>query len=243
MKKNTIGELTKAMITDVPVDTASKSYKFYEKTLPHYAEEAIYIYSFVEGRMLYAKGWKDVLGYDDEEITMTKIVSSTIPHFLSFSRELNEKALQFLSKERENLEEYSFTLELEKFHKDGRPIPLFSRVGVFKSKNGKVTEILGRSQVMKTLKYGKVMQFSAYGPEKSEFEESLSKELFSHMVISRKEKEALKLAANGLAFKEIADQLRVSPSAIEKRILPLYKRFSVKSLPHLVSFAYENHIL
>ena len=44
-------------------------------------------------------------------------------------------------------------------------------------------------------------------------------------------------------FKEIAERLNVSQSAIEKRIIPLYKRFNVKSLPHLISFAYDNNIL
>ena len=51
------------------------------------------------------------------------------------------------------------------------------------------------------------------------------------------------MASKGFAFKEIAEKLNVSASAIEKRIIPLYKRFNVKSLPHLISFAYDNHIL
>ncbi|HEX8608077.1 MAG TPA: helix-turn-helix transcriptional regulator, partial [Pedobacter sp.] len=65
----------------------------------------------------------------------------------------------------------------------------------------------------------------------------------SHLAISNKEKEALSLVAKGYSFKEIAHELKVSHSAIEKRIIPLYKRFGVKSLTHLVSFAYDNFIL
>ncbi|MCD8411645.1 response regulator transcription factor [Tenacibaculum finnmarkense] len=63
------------------------------------------------------------------------------------------------------------------------------------------------------------------------------------MAISKKEKEALYMAAKGMTFKEIAAQLNVSQSAVEKRLIPLYKRFNVKSLPHLISFAHTNHIL
>ena len=51
------------------------------------------------------------------------------------------------------------------------------------------------------------------------------------------------MVAKGFSFKEIAGLLNVTQSAIEKRILPLYKRFNVKSLTHLISFAYDNHIL
>ena len=61
--------------------------------------------------------------------------------------------------------------------------------------------------------------------------------------LSNKEKEALAMAAKGFAFKQIADELNLSVSAIEKRINPLYKRFNVNSLQHLVAFAYENNIL
>jgi DNA-binding NarL/FixJ family response regulator len=87
------------------------------------------------------------------------------------------------------------------------------------------------------------MRYAAYGPEKSEFEEELNKALFHHYAISTKEKEALSLVAAGYSFKEIADLCHVSQSAIEKRIIPMYKRFDVKSLTHLVSFAYDNGIL
>src|SRR5690606_16199533 len=122
-------------------------------------------------------------------------------------------------------------------------IPIAARVGVFESRNGRVSSIIGRNQVNRSLHFGKVMRYAAYGPEKAEFEEELNKQLFQHLAISAKEKEALALVAKGYSVKEIAAQFKVSHSAIEKRILPLYKRFGVKSLPHLVSFAYDNHIL
>jgi len=87
------------------------------------------------------------------------------------------------------------------------------------------------------------MQYAAFGPETSGFEETLNEQLFHELRISRKEKEALELASKGYAFKEIGKKLKVSQSAIEKRLIPLYKRFNVKSLPHLISFAYDNQIL
>mgnify|MGYP000152860722 CR=1 FL=1 len=244
MEDEIIGEHTKSLVTDIPLDPKSDTYKFYRKTIPHYEGEAVYIYSFIEGRMLYARGWKDILGYKDTEVTMLKIISATTPHFINFSNELNDKALKFISTKTKKLEGYSFTLEVKKIHKNGKTkVPLFSRVGVFKSYKGQMTEILGRSQIMKSVKYSKVMEFAAYGPDKSEFEESLSKELFNYLTISRREKEVLLLASKGMTFKEIGENLGVTQSAIEKRIIPLYKRFDVRSLPHLISFAYENHIL
>jgi DNA-binding NarL/FixJ family response regulator len=122
-------------------------------------------------------------------------------------------------------------------------VPLISKVGVFEAQNGKVTRIIGHSQKNESIKLGNVMRYAAYGPEKSEFEEELNKRLFRYYAISEKEKEALSLVAEGLSFKEIAARFGVSQSAIEKRIIPMYKRFEVKSLTHLISFAFANHIL
>ncbi|WP_010136733.1 helix-turn-helix domain-containing protein [Ochrovirga pacifica] len=243
MDLESLGSHTKSLVTNIPVDQEHPTYKHYKETLPSFPNQAVYIYSFKENRMVYAQGWEEILGYSDDEITMLTIVTITTPRFLKFSAELNDKAMMFLANQTENLEEYSFTLELEKVHKNGTIVPLFSRVGIHKADNGQIEEIIGYSEVIKTLKLGDVMQYAAYGPKVNEFEAALNQELFQHYAISRKEREALILAAKGYAFKEIAEELGVSQSAIEKRIIPLYRRFNVKSLPHLIGFAYQNNIL
>lgn len=229
-------------ISKVPADPASALYKQYQKTIPHFDNQAVYIYSFKEKKMLYAQGWFEVLGYKDNEISLFTLINSSSPKFATFSHEINEKAFAYINQQKERLIEYSFTIELEKIHKNGKKVPLFSRVGVHKVENGQVIEIIGISQVVLTLKLGNIMNYAVYGPRVKDFEDTLSKKLFCKLVITKKEKEALELAAKGFAFKQIAHELNVSQSAIEKRIIPLYKRFNVKSLPHLISFAHENNL-
>lgn len=243
MNKKESGSYTKSLLANKPIDKTEEEYKYYNSLLPSFPNQAVYIYSFKENKMLYAQGWEEILGYKDNEINMLTIVGITTERFMKFSMELNDKAMMFLKNIDEDLEEYSFTIELEKIHKTGNIVPLFSRVGVHKSENGQVTEIIGYSEVIKTLRLGNVMQYAAYGPRVDEFEAALNKELFKYYAISKKEREALTLAAKGFAFKEIAKKVGVSQSAIEKRIIPLYKRFNVKSLPHLIGFAYQNNIL
>lgn len=237
------GDFLKTFITSTPADPASKEARLLGESIQRFAEEAVYIYSFVQNRMLYAAGWEETLGYKDDEINLPTILYITSPEYAPFSAELNEKALQFILTKTEQLEKYSFTMELKKMHKEGYPVPMISKVGVFSASHGKVTAIIGRFQVSPNIKFGKVMRYAAHGPDKSAFEEELNKQLFRHFAISGKEKEALSLVARGYSFKEIAGYYNVTPSAIEKRIIPMYKRFDVKSLTHLISFAYENHIL
>ena len=103
-------------------------------------------------------------------------------------------------------------------------IPLIAKIGVFSSENGRVKETIGRFTVNRSLNFGKVMRYEAYGPEKTEFEDELNKLLFKYCAVSKKEKEALSLVAKGYSFKQIASYYKVSQSAIEKRIIPLYKK-------------------
>jgi DNA-binding CsgD family transcriptional regulator len=237
------GQFSKSLITDMPADPGSVVAVHYKKTIPRFPDEAVYIYSFKEGRMIYADGWENILGYRDDEINMLSIVNMSAPKFAPFSNELNDKAIQFLLGKRENLLQYSFSIELKKIHKNGSEIPIVARVGVYGVEEGRVTAIIGNFRVNHSLNFGNVMRYAAYGPEKDEFEEELNKTLFSDPAISDKEKEALAMAAKGNSFKQIADKLGISASAVEKRINPLYKRFDVNGLPHLISFAYDNHIL
>ncbi|APZ45241.1 helix-turn-helix transcriptional regulator [Polaribacter reichenbachii] len=241
--RESFGKYTRERVSDIPFDVNDPVYSTYKEKVPHFFGQAVYIYSFEKQRMVYASGWEDLLGYKDKEITLLKIVSSSSKRHFNFSNELNDKALQFLKTKKEDLDKYSFTIEVEKIHKNGEVIPLFSRVGVYKSFKGNILEVIGISEKIHTRKLGNVMQYAAYGPEKNGFEDTLNEQLFNELGISRKEKEALVLASKGFAFKEIASKLGVSQSAIEKRIIPLYKRFNVKSLPHLISFAYDNYIL
>ncbi|WP_299062865.1 LuxR C-terminal-related transcriptional regulator [uncultured Polaribacter sp.] len=241
--KDNFGKYTRERVSDIPMDSNTAIYKEYKEKVPQFIGQASYIYSFEKNRMLFANGWEDLLGIKDEDITLLKIISSTSKRHANFSNELNDKGLQYLKNIKVDLDKYSFTIEVEKIHKNGEIIPLFSRIGVYKSYNGNILEIIGVSERIHSRKLGNIMQYAAYGPITSGFEESLNEQLFNELGISRKEKEALELASKGYAFKEIAEKLNVSQSAIEKRIIPLYKRFGVKSLPHLISFAYDNHIL
>jgi DNA-binding CsgD family transcriptional regulator len=237
------GAFLRSYITPTPADLQSSEAQELHKLIQRFPEEAVYIYSFVSKRMIYASGWEDVLGYKDDEINLPIVLFSTCTEYAPFSVELNEKALLFILDKTEELEKYSFTMELKKLHKNGAQVPMISKVGVYSAENGRVTAIIGRFQVMRNLKFGKVMRYAAFGPERSSFEEELNRQLFQHYALSDKEKQALSLLAKGHSFKEIADMFQVTSSAIEKRIIPMYKRFDVRNLTHLISFAYDNNIL
>jgi DNA-binding CsgD family transcriptional regulator len=243
-KFNKTFEIDPSIVTDLPADTGSSSFKQYKRSLLRFAEESVYIYSFKHKKLIYADGWEETLGFKDDEITLQTIIKQTDPSYAAFSHEINAKTIDFLLSRKLGIKEYSFTVEMKKIHKNGTMVPMEAKIGILSvDEDGLVDEIIGRFRVNQNLHFGIVMRYDVHGPDKEEFEEVINKAVQKFLTISGKEKEALVFVAKGYSFKEIADILGVSSSAIEKRIHPLYKRFNVKNLTHLVSFAYENHIL
>ncbi|MCG8574202.1 MAG: LuxR C-terminal-related transcriptional regulator [Flavobacteriales bacterium] len=241
---NDRGSYSRAFITDVPADLNTEIARTFNKIIPKYPEEGVYIYSFMENKMLYAHGWEEVAGISSDELSMLDVVNFTAPQYAPFVEEVNDKALQFLHERNQRLTEYSFTIEIKITHKDGLELPIHARVSVHDvNDDGTLASIMGQFHVNRSLRFGKVMRYRAYGPEKEAFENALDSELFKSLVISPKELEALHLAAKkGYGYKQIAAELNVSQSAIEKRIYPMFERFGVVSLGHLINFAHENYL-
>ena len=206
--------------------------------------EGIYIFDFHKGKILYANGWKDVIGYQNDEISMRTIISLTSNDYIDFVREINDKALYFLHQRNSRLTEYHLSFDIKMKHKNGIDVPVSVLLQVFATTPyGELSQIIGRFRRDDKLRLGKVRSFTAHGPDKDIFERSLNNRLLYNLRISNKELEVIYLLAQGKTYKEIAFDLDISISAVEKRIAPLFKRFSVKNNAHLVGFAYENDLL
>jgi DNA-binding CsgD family transcriptional regulator len=243
-KSNYLSKIDASIVTDLPADPESSSYKQYKRSLLRFPDESIYIYSFKDKKLIYADGWEETLGFKDDEITLQTIIKQTDPSYAAFSNEINAKTIEFILSKKTGIKNYSFTVELKKIHRNGSMVPMEVKIGILSvDEDGMVNDIIGRFRINRNLHLGMVMRYDVQGPDKEEFEEVINKAVQKFWTISGKEKEALIYVAKGFSFKEIAEILGVSSSAIEKRVQPLYKRFNVKNLTHLVSFAYENHIL
>jgi len=242
--KNQLPDYTRKQLTTTPIDPSSEQYMEFKRAIKRFPEEAVYIYSFKENRLIYTDGWEETLGYNDQEIDLLTIMSQTDPLHAPFSFDLNDKAIKFILSKKQDMLQYSFSFEARKIHKNASLVPMQIKLAIYSvEEDGSIKEAIGRFQVNRDLRFGKVIRYAAYGPEKNEFEDELNKSLFEHYAISNKEKEVLQFVSKGLTIKEIAAKLDLSKSGVEKRILPLYKRFNVNSLPHLISFAHENYIL
>lgn len=53
--KNQFGQYTRERVSDIPFDFTDAVYQEYKEKVPQFIGQAVYIYSFVKNRMLFAK--------------------------------------------------------------------------------------------------------------------------------------------------------------------------------------------
>ena len=238
------GSYSRELIRNTPVDTSSQFFEHCKRFIKKFPDEAFYVYSFEKHQMLYTHGWEELVGIPDDQIGMVDIVNLTAPDFAPFVEEVNDKALMFLMVRSDELVDYCFQIHIKLRHVSGKEIPISAKVAVYDTfEDGRLRSISGAFRLNDSLRFGKVMRMSSYGPKKREFENALDPELFKQLIITEKEAEALKLAADGLTDKEIADQIGISIHSVDKRFRSIRKRFSCRSRTELLSFAFDNYLL
>lgn len=208
-------------------------------------EEALFIYNLEDKLMTYHDGWLNLIGLRKGEVNIYNLLDCIEPKFKDFVLAVTDNSLYYLSENRPNILDYSFSMEFQLVHQvSGEALPIRARIYSFEAnKEGYLTSILGRFELDRTISFNGKTKYTVYSPDKLRYIEGLDNRLFESHHITYKELEALRLLSKGFVIKQIADELEISNSAVEKRIYALYKRFDVKSHAHLVSFCYQHLIL
>ena len=211
--------------------------------IPFFSDEAIFVYSLVEMKIMHAAGWQELLGYDNDEISMQMLIGITTPDYADFIREMNNQSLAFILEKRERLDEYSCTIESKKYNKAGDEVSLLESVRVYRSAKGRVTELLGRYKLNPRITNPNDKYFHASGPGIEVLVDKMREFGDEGRLITRREHEILKLLAGGMILNDIANHLGVSKSNIEKKIYGLFKKFRVRNQKELISHTIKNNLL
>jgi DNA-binding CsgD family transcriptional regulator len=226
---------------------SSDTYEPEERTdyadIPFFSDEAIFVYSLVEMKIMHAAGWQQLLGYDNQEISMRLLVSITTPDFTDFIRKMNNESLAFILQQREHLNEYCCTIESKKYDKQGKEVSLIESVRVHRTQGNRVTEVLGRYKLNPRVPNPRCKYFHASGPGIEELVEKMRAFEANEKTITLREQEVLRLISQGILVKEVAYQLSISKSTIEKILQNMCKKFEVKCSKELIAFGLKNQLV
>lgn len=208
-----------------------------------FSDEATFVYSLENKKILFAEGWLHLLGYSNEEISMQLLVSITTPDFKEFIQEMNNQALAFIFSKSEYLHSYSCTIESKKISKSGEVVPLIESVRVFRSSGGKVLDVIGTYKRNPRFPNPGNKYFQASGPGIEEFIEKMEQVASRGTLVNDQEQKILHMLANGKTMKEVAVETFVSKSKVEKMLIQLYRKFNVRNLTELIAYAHKNGLL
>ena len=211
--------------------------------ISNFSDEATYVYSLKTKKILFARGWMELLGYENEEISMHLLVEITTPDHKEFIQEMNNQALAFILSKSANLYEYSCTTECKKFSKQGEEVALIESVKVHKTLKGKVVEVIGTYKRNPRMPHLGNKYFQASGPGIESLVEKMRLVAAREASINGRERLILKMLAQGKSMKEVAEVLFVSKSAIEKTVMPLYRKYDVRNLVELIAYAHKNGLI
>ncbi|MCA6479075.1 MAG: helix-turn-helix transcriptional regulator [Chitinophagaceae bacterium] len=231
------------MLSDIPYTPEELAEVSDYSDIQCFSDEAVYVYSLETHRINYATGWDTLLGYDNKEISMIKLMMITTPDYIDFIREMNNQSLAFIFDKTERVMEYSCTIESKKFSKQGREVALLESVGIYRTRGGRAEQIIGRYKLSPSMPNPHQRYFHANGPGIEELVDKMKGFGAEGRLITRREREILRLLAGGMILKEIANHLGVSKSNIEKKIYGLFKKLKVKNQRELISYALRNQLL
>ncbi|MCA6462510.1 MAG: helix-turn-helix transcriptional regulator [Chitinophagaceae bacterium] len=236
-------QITEFMLSDIPYTPEELAEVSDYSDIQCFSDEAVYVYSLETHRINYATGWDTLLGYDNKEISMIKLMMITTPDYIDFIREMNNQSLAFIFDKTERVMEYSCTIESKKFSKQGREVALLESVGIYRTRGGRAEQIIGRYKLSPSMPNPHQRYFHANGPGIEELVDKMKGFGAEGRLITRREREILRLLAGGMILKEIANHLGVSKSNIEKKIYGLFKKLKVKNQRELISYALRNQLL
>ncbi len=99
-----------------------------------------------------------------------------------------------------------------------------------------VRNLLDRSQMVQSELH---LRPQAQSPEETKVQVDLTNPL----LLTQREKDVLKLLAEGLSNRQIGDPLHLSPRTIEKHVSSLLRKTETNNRAELVRFAIDNHLV
>lgn len=227
------GDYTKAFLSENPLDKDVAKTKFLGEEFVTKPNEAVYVYSFKEGKMLFAKGLEEFTGIKDEEVNIIQLNSFSDNSYSDFLNEFHDRVLFYLNHHNDNLESISIHVIREIPAHD---FPIMSILKVFETDdNGNLVSILGKIIKDNSLKTSEVIQYAFSGIVDDKFEKEIN-HLDYELSISIKNISILELLDKGFSYEEIADDLGIPTMEITERLSELLTRFKLDSEEDLLKF-------
>ncbi len=209
--------------------------------LPRFPGHYLHIFNFSEGRVVYARGIEEVLGYPDEDFDLDLLFRIIHPEDASIVARLSECALEAMSKlcNPDSLQDLCLSLDYRLRKADGRYIRVLDQTSVFEldGATGTVHSAFSLCKDISGIKTSNTIGWQAHGFEFFNFQVPEGKAGQVVYRPTRRELEVLRKIAEGKGSRKIADELCISPLTVVTHRRNLLHRTGLKNVAQLIRHA------
>ncbi len=208
---------------------------------PHFPGHFLYIYNFSEGRIAYAHGIQEILGYPNDAMDLDLLFQIIHPEDGPLVARINQCALEAMGKIRNpvNLHDLSLSVDYRIRKADGRYIKVLDQTSVFEVENtsGKVHSIFSLCKDITGIKSSNKIGWQAHGFEFLDFEPPEGAETQLQYRPTGREMEVVRKMAQGKSSKAIAIELNISPMTVGTHRRNILQRTGMRNTPELIRHA------
>jgi|GEM_PF-505887 len=205
---------------------------------PRFPGHFLYIYNFSEGRITYARGFQDLLGYRDEEVDVHLIFGALHPEDAPIVANLNQRAIEAMAKVRDpkNLMDLSLSVDHRMQKANGEYIKILRQTAVFEVDkcSGKVHSTFSLCKDISTIKPNGSIGWQISGFDLIEFEAPEDTTQRVQYRPSPREMDVLRKLAEGMSSKVIAQELDISLHTVNTHRRNMLSRTGLSNTTELV---------
>lgn len=235
------GNYTKAFLSTDVSPSNSIEHTYYNNLIEVGENEACYIYSFKENKLIFTKQIDALFGIPKESLNMVLLNSIFEKDFNLFFKEFHDRLLLYLYNNKDHIQSFScsYITRIKKFK-----FPILVNLKFLKTDDsGNLVSIIGRIKRHENLKTTKVIQYSLNGDFEEKFTNRINFGIDHSLCISEKNINLLEILESDKSLDKASETLSITKEEISRRISQLNDRYDLKSLDELLEFSKANFLI
>lgn len=207
------------------------------------SNESLYLFDLFQKTIIYKRGFTDLLGYDDDDITFDFLSNNFHPDDAEIVNRVSKAAILYLMEHPESDNSQLFITYRHKTNDDSY-IKVLTQVTVFDvNKNGIPKTLLIRLTDITFMDHTDNVNwtFKADNLDESEFKKIIYK--IYHNFFSKREIQVIDKISKKLSNKEIGQQLHISEQTVASHRKNIFKKANCHSPEELIIFCKGKGIL
>lgn len=207
-------------------------------------KESILIVDLVKREIVFCKGFNDLLGYKDSEITLELLDENRHPDDTEIVNRVGVATILYTYENPNNNSNYSLLVSYRRQKKDGAYIKILSKSSAYKVDNkGRIIKLLIQFTDISFLDQTYIVKwnFDIDNLDKESFKQNIYKAYKGFF--TEREMEIIIELNKGSKSKKIANKLNVSKHTIATHRKNILKKANVHTLDDLISFCNKNGLI